>query len=240
MRPPCSSTSRFESASPRPVPSRCCDPGVGLLELLEDALVILGGDAGAGVRDRDPDLAVDPRRRCTSTDPPAGVNFTAFESRLKIDLPDPALVARRRRRRRRIGGERHLDAVLVARSRTITTPRSSASRSENGAISSSTCPASTLDRSRTSLMSESRWLAGGEDVVEVLLLLRVELAEHPLAQHLREADDRVQRRAQLVRHVRQELGLVLARGLELPVEALELVVHPVHVGRQRAELVAVA
>ena len=82
-------------------------------------------------------------------------------------------------------------------------------------------------------------VARGEDVLEVLLLLRVDLAEQPLAQHLREADDRVQRRAQLVRHVRQELRLVLAGGLELPVEALELVVHPVDVGRQRAELVAV-
>ena len=47
---------------------------------------------------------------------------------------------------------------FVARSRTITTPRSSASRSEKGATSSSICPASTLDRSRTSLISASRWL----------------------------------------------------------------------------------
>ena len=69
----------------------------------------------------------------------------------------------------------------------------------------------------------------GEDVVEVLRLLLVDLAGHPLAQHLREADDRVQRRPQLVRHVGQEVRLVLARRLELPVEAPELVVHPVHV-----------
>ena len=34
-------------------------------------------------------------------------------------------------------------------------------------------------------------------------------------QHLGEADDRVQRRAQLVRHVGQELRFVLARDLEL-------------------------
>ena len=50
--------------------------------------------------------------------------------------------------------------------------------------------------------------AGGQDVVEVLLLLVVELAEQPLQQHLGEADDRVERRAQLVRHVGQELDLV--------------------------------
>ena len=44
--------------------------------------------------------------------------------------------------------------------------------------------------------------------------------DDPLAQHLREPDDRVQRRPQLVGHVGQELRLVLARRLELLVEAL--------------------
>ena len=73
-----------------------------------------------------------------------------------------------------------------------------------------------------SLISASRWLRRGEDVVEVLLLLLVQLAEEPLAQHLREADDRVQRRPQLVRHVREELGLVPARGLELAALLVEL------------------
>ena len=79
----------------------------------------------------------------------------------------------------------------------------------------------------------------GEDVVEVLRLLLVHVADHSLAQHLREADDRVQRRPQLVRHVGEEVRLVLAGRLELPVEAPELVVHLVHVRRQRTELVAV-
>ena len=102
-----------------------------------------------------------------------------------------------------------------ARSRTITIPRSSASRSENGATSSSTWPASTLARSRMSLISASRWLAGGQDVFEVFLLLLVDLTEHPFAQHLREPDDRVQRRPQLVRHVGEKLRLVPARRLEL-------------------------
>ena len=82
-------------------------------------------------------------------------------------------------------------------------------------------------------------VARGEDVVEVLLLLLVDLAEHPLPQHLREADDRVQRGAQLVRHARQELALVPARRLELPVQPVQLVVHAVDVRRERAELVAV-
>ena len=58
--------------------------------------------------------------------------------------------------------------------------------------------------------------AGGQDVLQVLGLLLVHLAEHPLGQHLREAEDRVQGRPQLVGHVGEELGLVAARRLELP------------------------
>ena len=42
-------------------------------------------------------------------------------------------------------------------------------------------------------------------------------------QHLGEADDGVQRRAQLVRHVGEELGLVLVGGLELAALVLDLV-----------------
>ena len=38
--------------------------------------------------------------------------------------------------------------------------------------------------------------------------------EHALQQHVREADDRVERRAQLMRHAGQELGLVLGGHLE--------------------------
>ena len=64
-------------------------------------------------------------------------------------------------------------------------------------------------------MSESRWLADDEDVLEVLRLLLVDLADHLLAQHLGEAEDRVQRRAELVRHVREEVRLVLAGRLQL-------------------------
>ena len=65
-------------------------------------------------------------------------------------------------------------------------------------------------------------VARGEDVLEVLRLLLVELAEELLAEHLREADDRVQRRPQLVRHVGQELRLVPARRLELAALLVQL------------------
>ena len=67
----------------------------------------------------------------------------------------------------------------------------------------------------------------------------VDRADHLVAQHLREADDRVQRRAQFVRHVGEELGLVPTGLLELRVHAAELVVHPVDVRGQGSELVTV-
>jgi len=82
-------------------------------------------------------------------------------------------------------------------------------------------------------------LPGIENVVDVAELLLVQLAERLQLQELREADDRVQRRAQLVRHVGHELGLVAADSLELIVEPSELVVHPVQVHREGAQLVTV-
>ena len=42
-------------------------PGLGLLELLEDPLEVLGGDAGPGVRDRDACTSPLTCARCTST-----------------------------------------------------------------------------------------------------------------------------------------------------------------------------
>ena len=80
-----------------------------------------------------------------------------------------------------------------------------------------------------------------------------ELAEHALAQHLGEADDGVERGAELVRHVGEELRLGLARPGQLVVEHLELMAgppllvveltqllaHVVHPSREGAELVAV-
>ena len=58
-------------------------------------------------------------------------------------------------------------------------------------------------------------LARAPDVPEVLLLTVVDLTEHAVEQHLREADDRVERGAQLVRHAGEELRLVTADDLQL-------------------------
>ena len=68
--------------------------------------------------------------------------------------------------------------------------------------------------------------ARGMDVLQVLLLLLVELTEHAVRQDLGEPDDGVQRRAQLVGHVREEFGLVPARDLELSALVLDLQEEP--------------
>ena len=86
---------------------------------------------------------------------------------------------------------------------------------------------------------EQQVAAGLEDVLDVTELALVQLAEQLLLQELGEADDGVQRRPQLVRHVGEELRLVPADGLELLVQPPKLVVHPVQVHGQRAELVAI-
>ena len=57
--------------------------------------------------------------------------------------------------------------------------------------------------------------------------------------HLGQADDGVERRAQLVAHAGEELRLVPAERFELLVEPPELLAHPVDIGRQRAQLVTI-
>src|SRR5262245_50968883 len=156
IRPPCSSTKRFERARPSPVPSRCASPASVCVNSSKIRSRSSGPRPGpvSATETRTSPLV---RAALTSMPPPAGVNFTAFESRLKItclirrsspstmSTSDDVVTPMR-------------TPFVVARSRTITTPRSRASGKENGATSSSTWPASTFDRSRTSLINESRWL----------------------------------------------------------------------------------
>ena len=57
---------------------------------------------------------------------------------------------------------------------------------------------------------------GGEDILGVFGLLLIQLAEQSLAQDFGEADDRVERRAQLMGHVGEEFRLVPVRRFDLP------------------------
>src|SRR5262249_25510297 len=81
--------------------------------------------------------------------------------------------------------------------------------------------------------------ARGENAADVLGLFLVQLTEHAVVQHLREADDRVEWRAELVRHVGEKFRLVLARRLQLTVYAPKLVIHAVQIGGERPQLIAV-
>ena len=189
-----------------------------LAELLEDQLVVLRVDPGPGVGDRHlDDAAGDLAPRCRRARP-AGVNLTAFDSRLKTTW-------RSFRSSARIVISSRLELEIRARFPPGPPARRASSRRSRGrraarrpTSSSSILPASTLDRSRMSLITDEQVPARVEHVVHVAELPLVELAVQLLLQELREADDRVQRRSQLVRHVGQELRLVAADGLELLVQ----------------------
>ena len=168
--------------------------------------------------------ARDPRRRCrdrcrrprpaprrstraalTSTAPPSGVNFTAFESRLKITC----------RIRRSSPSTTSTSGSAASASRTPSFDRPLAHHHDAALerLAQRERRDLELDLPRLDLREvedvvdeREQVVARREDVVEVLLLLLVDLAEHLLAQHLREAEDRVQRRPQLVRHVGEELA----------------------------------
>ena len=83
-----------------------------------------------------------------------------------------------------------------------------------------------------SLISAEQVPARAQHPVERLeLVLALEVAR-VLPQHLGDADDGVERRAQLVAHVGEELRLVPAGDLELPALLLDLVEQPRVLDRQ--------
>ena len=65
-----------------------------------------------------------------------------------------------------------------------------------------------------SLMSASRCSAAARPRISASLWLRVHLAEHAVEQQRRIADQRVDRRAQLVRHAGEKFRLELVRALD--------------------------
>ena len=60
------------------------------------------------------------------------------------------------------------------------------------------------------------------DVAHIVGLLLIQLAEHLLLEYFGKADDRIEWRAQLMAHVREELGLVLAGNFQLAALLLNL------------------
>ena len=145
-------------------------------------------------------------------------------------------------------------ALLRARASAATRAPSRPSRPPSSRAARAPCgrPRSSA-RSSTSLIRRSRCRPFTWTSLQRLLQRLGQLAVQAVGHHLGEAEDRVQRRAQLVAHVGEELRLGAARLLEARVQAsssaaasrlmrssrCELLAHVVHALRQRAELVAV-
>ena len=73
-------------------------------------------------------------------------------------------------------------------------------------------------------------LAAAEDVADEPALLIGQLADQAVAEHLGEADDGVERRPQLVRHVGEEFGLHAAGVFELDVLLLQRLLEALQLG----------
>src|SRR5215471_6463496 len=208
-----------------------------LAELLEHRRLVLGGDADAGVAhgDRDLSLALAEVDRHL---PAFRRELDGVREQIQDDLPHLSLVSDHLTHAP-VGSEGEPDAVPGGALAHEAETAFEGSRQVEGAQLQLHLPRLDLGEIKDVVDERQEMAARGEHVVEVFLLLRIQLAEHPLQQYLREADDRVERRAQLVRHVGQELRLVSACGLDLPVEPTELYAHPVEVPREGPELVAV-
>ena len=114
------------------------------------------------------------------------------------------------------------------------------SRTSNVSRYSSILPASILERSRMSLMSASRCLPGGVDLLAGRAR-RPRSAGSPsglLLEHFAVADDGVQRRAQFVAHVGQELALGLVGALGGLHQHLQLLVALFELGVGAGEIPA--
>ena len=152
----------------------------------------------------------------TVTRPPAGVNFTALDSRLSAICLKRAAVGAQLQRGRYAGGEPR--AAFPARAR-----RRRAWRREQGVeleVLEIEADAAGLDLRHVEDVVDDveQILPAAADVAAIFVVfLGAERAEHAGFHDLGEADDGVERRAQLVAHVGEEfrLGLVgfLGAGL---------------------------
>ena len=177
-----------------------------LAEFLEHRLLVLRRDADAGVADGDYEHLVRVAARDDVDAAAVGRELDRVGQQVEQDLLELALVGDDL-------AERRVDVERRARCRAAARARGSASSRWRWPTARRTAKARApcarprpSTRSRMSLMSMQQVLAGRVDVLQVVVLLLVELAEHPLEQHFGEADDRVERRAQLVRHVGEELA----------------------------------
>ena len=229
--------------------------GLRLAELLEDRLPILLGDADPGILDLDdhePALGAGPEGDAA----PLGRELDGVGEQVVEDLPQLARVLAHQR-------DRLVDPVLqvmffrsaIGRQRFVRP--SQTSRIEKSSVRTSILPLSILARSRMSLIIDSSILP---DVWMLPAYRRCRSLSGSLpGEDLGEADDRVERRPQLVAHRRQEVALEpvhleerhvgLRQLVDLAVEVVvdlaelllhgdQVVEHPVEGVRELLELVA--
>ena len=164
--------------------------------------------------------------RTRSATCPFSVNLTAFDSRLPSTC---------RSRCRSVTSSAGADgSIEIAKSSPFSavsgpnvacrSSTSALSRNRSGCTSSR--PASTLDRSRMSLMSCSRSEPAEWMTFAYSTCLAREVTPRVLREQPRQDEQAVQRCPQLVRHVREELRLVLGRQAELPGALLDLLPRP--------------
>ena len=139
--------------------------------------------------------------------PPSGVNLTALDRRLSTICLSRRWSAWSRMPWRDVGGERR---ARLSSARAETTRMASLRKrpSRTSCRSSRMRPASIFDMSRMSLMTSSRyWPLWWMSRQYSPYFSAAERAEHARLHDLGEADDGVERRAQLVAHIGEEFDL---------------------------------
>ena len=219
MSPPSRRARSREIDSPRPVPPylRCVLPSAWRNASKIDRLLVLGGMPMPVSRTAKRHGSPLPGRHAKRHLPALGELERVREQVLQ-DLPEPL-----RDRSRSSPGVPPATLCVEARAPFCCAMRLEASwsgrrravASDDGLDVSSTLPASIFDRSRMSLISASRSLPAEEIVCANFTCSAREVAVRVVGEQLGEDQRRVERRAQLVGHVGQELALVLVGALEL-------------------------
>ena len=202
---------------------------VGLLEGLEDQRELLVGDPDAGVGDREREDPVPARPARHDREPDLAVVGELHGVRQEVaqDLLEALLVGDDRGRQRRVAVDREAQALLLGeRAERALHVVAQVDQRELAEVE---VHLARLDLGQVEDVVDQREqvVAGRVDRLGELDLLLVEVAGRVLGQHPRQDQEAVERRPQLVAHVRQELGLVLRgqrelRGLLLEAAAGEL------------------
>ena len=192
---------------------------VDLLELLEDALLVVRRDARPGVAHRDVEEAVGGAGRDLDRALVGELDRIADEVQQHLRQPplvaaadrQPLLHLRREREPLRLG-----ERLRAREDRLHDLP--------DGVIVKREGELAGLDlRQVEHVVDEPEEVAAvGLDALQRLERLVRQLAVEPIGHHLGEAEDGVHRRAQLVAHVGEELRLVAARDLDLAALLLDL------------------